>query len=89
VNDVTAALVGANMLTGSDWQLGKTKVFMRTPTFNILEEKREQVLGVMVKKMQSAARGFVAKRRYKKLKVVLDGIRAAMASRKMEDLQVG
>lgn len=87
VQDVTKALVDAKLLTGSDWQLGKSKVFMRTPIFNALEEKREIVLGQMVKKMQKVARGFVARRRYKKLKVVLDGIKAAMQSRTLEKLE--
>jgi len=87
VQDVTKALVDVKLLTGSDWQLGKTKVFMRTPIFNALEERREVVLSVMVKKMQKVARGFVARRRFKKLKVVLDGIKTAMASRSLEKLE--
>jgi len=87
VGDVTKALGDAKLLVGSEWQQGKTKIFMRTQIFNALEEKREVVLGSSAKKMQKVGRGFVARRRYKKLKVVLDGIKEASKSRSLEKLE--
>ncbi|ESO93643.1 hypothetical protein LOTGIDRAFT_119149, partial [Lottia gigantea] len=51
-------------LPSTDWQVGKTRVFMRTSVFEPLEEKRQELLIEKVTIIQKIWRGYVKHRDY-------------------------
>jgi myosin-7 len=50
----------------TEWQIGKTKVFLRNSVFEPLEENLRKLLDVHVTKIQAAVRGFLARRRFQR-----------------------
>eukprot|EP00924_Labyrinthula_sp_SR-Ha-C_P014581 augustus_masked-scaffold_34-processed-gene-2.25-mRNA-1 protein AED:0.00 eAED:0.01 QI:0/-1/0/1/-1/1/1/0/1797 len=79
--ELTQALEGEGLLTGNEYQVGKTKVFMRTDQFNNLEAKREAVLGLVATKIQKVVRRFTARSKYLRFKKVIADIEAAVEKR--------
>jgi myosin-7 len=58
----------SNILEGHDWQIGKTKVFLKDQDDQYLEEIRETELGKKVIMIQKTIRGWLQRKRYKKMK---------------------
>mmetsp|Transcript_15930 Transcript_15930/g.18606 ORF Transcript_15930/g.18606 Transcript_15930/m.18606 type:complete len:1766 (-) Transcript_15930:467-5764(-) len=74
---LAADLEGQKLLKSGEYQIGKSLVFMRNDQANILESKREDSLARVALTMQKAARGFIARRRFKKYTMVLKELEAA------------
>lgn len=51
-------------LPETDWQLGKTKIFLRISVFDPLEEKRKALITEKMIVIQKTWKGFVARRRF-------------------------
>ncbi len=84
---LTALLAQKKMLSNNDWQIGNSKVFMRSNNFNLLEIAREEALKKNVAKMQKIGRGFVERRRHKKRKAILKGIEDAIKTNTEDALE--
>lgn len=56
-------------LPETEWQIGKTKIFLRNSVFDPLEEKRKGLLREKMIVIQKVWRGFVVRRRYRCLRV--------------------
>jgi len=65
---------------------GFTKVFLKNEQAQALEVAREQALVTVTVTIQSAARGHLARRRYKAWKKTMDKLREATASRNRQEL---
>ncbi|XP_045181128.2 myosin-I heavy chain-like isoform X2 [Mercenaria mercenaria] len=55
-------------LPSTDWQVGKTKVFMKNSVFEPLEERRHEFLRLKALIIQKIWRGFVKRRDYQQLR---------------------
>ena len=75
------ALEGANILVSGEYQIGKSKIFLRTEMSNALEAGRDKAIRSSAVNIQRVARGFVARRRFGKLKSVLKDVEAAVKAR--------
>jgi len=61
------AILKDNNINRAEYELGKTKVFIRNPpTLFYFEEEREKALPRVAVILQAAARGFMARRKYRK-----------------------
>lgn len=58
-------------LPETEWQIGKTKIFLRSSVFDPLEDKRKALLREKMVVIQKVWRGFVARRRFKRLKAAV------------------
>jgi myosin heavy subunit len=56
--------VQAQLVFGDDYQIGKSKVFLRPATYTRLEICKGERLRVHVVRMQRLARGFLARKKY-------------------------
>jgi myosin-7 len=56
-------------LPQTEWQIGKTKIFLRISVFDPLEERRKALITEKMIVIQKVWRGFVARRRYRRLRV--------------------
>lgn len=56
-------------LPETEWQIGKTKIFLRISVFDPLEEKRKALITEKMIIIQKVWRGFVARRRYRRLRI--------------------
>lgn len=54
-------------IQANQWQIGKTKVFMKEPVELLLEKSRQSILGKFVIKMQRRARIFLGRRRRQRM----------------------
>jgi len=75
------------LLAKGQWQVGKSKVFLRTDQFNDLEAAREAAVSDVAAMLQKTARRFIARRRYKKISKVLDNIVKATKARKADAIE--
>jgi len=67
--DVLSRGVGSSSTSlKTDWQVGKTRIFLRTNVFEPLEESRSQVLTRASLVIQSSIRGFILRKRYMSMK---------------------
>lgn len=64
--DVCARIIGALHLPRLDWQIGKTRVFMRGSIHEPLEEQRTALLNQSATAIQKRWRGLVCRREYVK-----------------------
>ena len=69
------------LLEPRQWVIGNTKMFMRNMQQTKLEEAREEALKTVVVKMQTPARGFLARLHYKRYKAILAEIKSAVKVR--------
>ena len=53
-------------IDNSDYQFGKTKIFLKTIAFKILENKKEEKLFIQITKIQSMSRMSIKRTKYKK-----------------------
>jgi myosin-5 len=74
-------------LDSKDLQLGKNKVFYRTPILVYLEQRRGKAMEKFAIMLQSAARGIIAKRVKRRLFAIVQNIRAAIASDDIQQMQ--
>jgi myosin heavy subunit len=84
--DLAAMLEKKKILTGKDWQFGKSQVFLRVSQFTKLEAEREKALSKVIVKMQKVARGFIVRRRVRQLMKVLADIKKATKDRDFDKL---
>lgn len=63
----------------TEWQAGKTKIFLRNSVFEPLEEKIRILLFEKVQLIQSTWRGYIARKWYKKTKISVLKIQAAIS----------
>jgi myosin heavy subunit len=82
VKVLVAALVKQGVVVEGAIQLGKTKVFMKTVTWNALELKKDEVASELVLSAQAVARGFVARRRHQRCLQKLKELREMTAGMK-------
>jgi myosin heavy subunit len=75
------------ILEPRQWAIGHTKVFMRNLQQTKCEAAREMALSGVVTKMTRIAKGFIMRRRYKKYKTILKGIKKAIKTRTEEALE--
>lgn len=52
----------------TEWQLGKSKIFLRSVVHEPLEDARKQVISQKAVKIQSVWRGFAARKKYKRIR---------------------
>lgn len=62
----------------TEWQIGKTKVFLRNSVFEPLEDKLIELLKGKVVLIQSTWRGYIARKRYVRIKSSVTRIQAAI-----------
>jgi len=74
------------LLAKGQWQIGKSKIFLRTDQFNDLESMRDSAVKDKVCKIQKIGRGFVARRRYKGIKSFFKNLDKAIKSRDASQL---
>lgn len=67
-----------NDLNDNDIVMGKSKVFLRAAPLTILEMKRNEAISSYAIKGQARARGFLARRRYQKIKSAYDKVKVAL-----------
>ncbi|GBG31222.1 Myosin-6 [Hondaea fermentalgiana] len=84
--ELGAALEKAGFLVHGEWQVGKTKVFMRTAQFTDIEAARDEAVTAKATLIQSAARGFVARRRFENLRTFQKDLAAAIKTRDAENI---
>lgn len=58
-------------LPETEWQIGKSKIFLRISVFDPLEEKRKSLIRDKMIVIQKVWRGFVVRRRYKRMRVAV------------------
>lgn len=63
----------------SMFAIGRTKVFLKTNTSTLLEKSREQKTLKLVIKLQARIKGWIYRKRYLRIKKVLDQLKAAIA----------
>jgi len=63
----TAAIIGALGLTDDEHKMGNTKVFFRTGILGKLEDLRDERISAILTGFQALARGWLARKIYKKL----------------------
>jgi myosin heavy subunit len=86
LDQLLAVLVDRGVLKNGEWAKGHSKVFVRTQQSLDLELAREQAFSKVVIKVQKVARGFVYRRKYKRLQVILRTLIAAIEQRTEEAL---
>lgn len=67
-NDLIRLLTADGTLFGTEWQKGKTKVFMRAVQYDRLTTLREDALRDVVVKIQSNVRGYLCRSRYVRIR---------------------
>uniref|UniRef100_A0A7S3PLT8 MyTH4 domain-containing protein n=1 Tax=Aplanochytrium stocchinoi TaxID=215587 RepID=A0A7S3PLT8_9STRA len=75
--DLCQDLEKQKLLIKGEYQIGNTKVFMRTEQANILEGKREASLVDVVAKIQKVVRGWLERTRYKMFSKILKDLASA------------
>ncbi|XP_063222592.1 myosin-I heavy chain isoform X2 [Bacillus rossius redtenbacheri] len=65
--DAIRALLADQGLPGREWQVGSTKVFLRSCVHEPLEDARAQVVHATATRLQACWRGFVLRREYLKI----------------------
>ncbi|GBG29133.1 Myosin-1 [Hondaea fermentalgiana] len=68
IDELVDLLAADGTLYGSEWQQGKTKIFMRAVQFDKLSNLREDALCDVVTKMQTKVRGYIARNRYLRIR---------------------
>lgn len=87
-NELLARLTEQGLIAEDNWQVGHSKVFMRNQVQTDLEAAREDALKGVVTIMQKAARRFVYRCRYIRYGEILEVLRAAVAARDEDALEV-
>ena len=72
VRSACDTLQAAGLMGPDSWQVGNTKVFLRTSAVSKLEAARESAVGGDVLKLQRVARSFVARLKVKRARELLD-----------------
>lgn len=78
--DNAVALLNALGVAETEWRVGETKVFLRSPVHSQLEKKREVKITTLVIRVQALIRGRIWRFRYKKHKELKDRLVEAMTS---------
>lgn len=65
--DQVLSVISELNIPTSEWQVGKTKVFLRSVVHEPLEDARKQVIGTKAKIIQTVWRKYKAQQRYKKI----------------------
>jgi len=86
---LASALQEKGLLPKGEYQLGKTKVFMRNAPYNDLEAAREIALRQHAVLLQAVARRFIARCQYVKYIATLDQLRAGIKRRDYDLLKDG
>lgn len=63
-----AVILKSLQLPETEWQIGKTKIFLRISVFDPLEDRRKALLKEKMVTIQKVWRGFVARRRYLRMR---------------------
>ncbi|XP_029197955.2 unconventional myosin-VIIa-like [Acropora muricata] len=63
-----AVKIAKSLLGNSDWQIGKTKIFLKDQQDIQLEEEREKLLTQRATLIQRVVRGFLVRKQYMKMK---------------------
>ncbi|KAJ3102617.1 cytochrome c oxidase subunit 1 [Phlyctochytrium planicorne] len=66
--DRTNAILNSFHLKAGTWQLGKTKLFLRTEAYDEIQAHSQKILGAKAITIQRQFKGFVARRKYTKIK---------------------
>eukprot|EP00516_Mucochytrium_quahogii_P004899 CAMPEP_0203750560 /NCGR_PEP_ID=MMETSP0098-20131031/4778_1 /ASSEMBLY_ACC=CAM_ASM_000208 /TAXON_ID=96639 /ORGANISM=" , Strain NY0313808BC1" /LENGTH=1960 /DNA_ID=CAMNT_0050639919 /DNA_START=298 /DNA_END=6177 /DNA_ORIENTATION=+ len=80
VNTLCSQLEQKEALVAGDWQVGKTKVFLRNDQHQVLENMREGSLCTMGTIIQSYFRGYSARRMFSEWKDILKQLEAAQTA---------
>jgi myosin heavy subunit len=81
LDQLLKVLAERGVLKAGEWAKGHSKVFVRTQQSLDLELAREQAFSKVVIKVQKVARGFVYRKKYKRLQVILRTLMAAIEQR--------
>jgi len=84
---LVSALCGEGLLTKGEFQMGKSKVFLRNAPHNDLEAAREVALRAQAMTLQKIARGFIARCQYLVFVKTLDDLRDGIQKRDYEFLK--
>jgi len=81
VHDLIDKLREDGVLFGTEWQKGKTKVFMRAVQFDKLATFREEALWGVTVAIQTQVRRFLARNRYLRTKTAFDDLERGIKNR--------
>ncbi len=81
LDELLDLLVADGLLSGSDWQKGKTKVFMRANQFDKLNKARESALWDVTLLIQKNIRRYMARSKFLRQKRVFDDLETGIKKR--------
>jgi len=85
--ELCASMEAKKILEPRQWAIGYTKVFMRNLQQSKCEAARENALLGVVTKMTKIARGFICRRRFRRYKNIISGLKKAIKARTEEALE--
>lgn len=87
INSLCVLLTENHYITEEQWQIGKTKVFLRNLASENLENIRESRVSVFAVAIQRVVRGFLARKRVESVVAQLRILKSAIAQRNEEKLE--
>eukprot|EP00924_Labyrinthula_sp_SR-Ha-C_P016735 maker-scaffold_6-snap-gene-13.6-mRNA-1 protein AED:0.23 eAED:0.23 QI:0/0/0/0.5/1/1/2/0/1731 len=80
-------LQNSGLLANGEWQIGRTKVFLRSSMQDELENARDEKLGVYAIKLQKVARGFLVRKRFGQVRKLVSELNKAMMNKDLDELR--